>query len=722
MKAALLTLELKYEPDIVTARQRARQIAGLLSFDAQDQTRLATAVSEIVRNAFEYAGGGKVEFTVDEKSGLLEVRVSDRGPGIARLAEVLSGEYVSRTGMGLGILGARRLMDRFHVESPPKGGTIVTLGKTLPAGVGPLTSGRIAEIAEALAARTPDDPFQEIQRQNQELLRALDELRMRERELARLNAELEDTNRGVVALYAELDEKADYLRRAYEVKTKFLSNMSHEFRTPLNSILSISRILLDRLDGDLTPEQEKQVGFVRKSAETLSELVNDLLDLAKMEAGKLIVRPGEFTAASLFSGLRGMLRPLLAQNSSISLVFDDVSSLPPLRTDEGKVSQILRNFISNALKYTEHGEVRVSARLSSAGAVEFSVADQGIGIPSEHLTRIFEEFHQVEGPLQKKHQGTGLGLPLSRKLAQLLGGVVKVESQVGVGSTFSAIIPISYAGPQEALLFEDLSSRADPARIPVLIVEDNRETLFVYEKYLRGTGFQPIPARTLAEARRALKSFRPAAILLDILLEFENSWSLLTELKEDERTRDIPVIVATTVNNQKKASNLGADHFALKPLERDWLLDRLRAAVRHERPDRVLIIDDDAASRYVLRALLGDTRYGVLEAGSGLEGLKMAAAEKPQIIFLDLNMPDLSGEEVLNRLALDPALRDIPVIVNTSKILSPEERARLSPRVSAILSKDRSSHEEALGSLRQALIAAGASLPRYARESADKRG
>ena len=424
-----------------------------------------------------------------------------------------------------------------------------------------------------------------------------------------------------------------------------------------------------------------------------------------------MVRPGEFTAASLFSGLRGMLRPLLAQNSSISLVFDDVSALPPLRTDEGKVSQILRNFISNALKFTEHGEVRVTASLASDRAVAFTVKDQGIGIPQEHLIRIFEEFHQVEGPLQKRHKGTGLGLPLSKKLAELLGGVITVESQPGVGSTFTAVIPLTYAGPQEVLLFEELSSRPDPARIPVLFIEDNRETLFVYEKYLKGSGFQPIPARTLAEARRALKSFRPAAIVLDILLEYENSWNLLAEVKEDERTRDIPVIVATTINNQKKAESLGADHFALKPLERDWLLDRLREAAGHGPQERVLIIDDDAASRYVLRSLLADTRYGVLEAGGGVEGLAMVASERPRIVFLDLGMPDLDGEEVLNRLALDPKLRDIPVIVNTSRVLSAEERARLSPRVAAILSKDRNSHEEALGALRQALVAAGATVP-----------
>jgi signal transduction histidine kinase/CheY-like chemotaxis protein len=710
MKAPLLTLELKYEPDIVAARHRTRQIAALLSFDVQDQTRIATAVSEIVRNAFEYAGGGRVEFLVQEFPAFLLVRVSDRGPGIRNLEEILSGQYVSRTGMGLGILGARRLMDRFEMENRPEGGTVVMLGKALPTAAGDLSPQRISRITEELARQVPDDPFQEVQRQNQELLRTLEELRARQQELAELNSELEDTNRGVVALYAELDEKADYLRRAYDVKSKFLSNMSHEFRTPLNSILSLSRLLLDRVDGDLTGEQEKQVGFIRKSADTLSELVNDLLDLAKVEAGKLVVRPNEFSAASLFSGLRGMLRPLLAQNSSINLVFDDVSALPMLHTDEGKVSQILRNFISNALKYTEHGEVRVSASLASEGRILFSVEDQGIGIAPEHLQRIFEEFHQIDGPLQKKHKGTGLGLPLSKKLSELLGGVVRVSSRVGVGSTFSVEIPIVYGGPQEVLLFEELTSRPDFSRIPVLIIEDNRETLFVYEKYLKGSGFQPIPARTLADARRSLASFRPAAIVLDLLLEYENSWGFLADLKSTPRLRGVPVIVVTTVDNEKKALSLGAEYFAMKPVEREWLLSRLKEATRQYRREKALIVDDDAASRYVLRSLLGETRYSVLEAESGTEGLRLAAAEKPEILFLDLGLPDLSGEEVLDRLAADPVTRDIPVIVNTSRILTAADRERLAPRVTAILSKDRSSHEAALGALRQALKTAGAAL------------
>ena len=233
---------------------------------------------------------------------------------------------------------------------------------------------------DTLAADGPADAMAEISRQNQQILLQLEELRARQEDLQRLNQELQDTNRGVVALYAELDERADHLRRADELKSKFLSHMSHEFRTPLNSILALSRLLLARSDGELTAEQETQVRFIRKAAENLTELVDDLLDLAKVEAGKTVVVPSPFTAASLFGALRGMLRPLLV-GDAVALVFDDPPDVPPLDTDEGKVSQILRNFISNAIKFTEQGEVRVWATADrQADTVSFHVRDTGIGI------------------------------------------------------------------------------------------------------------------------------------------------------------------------------------------------------------------------------------------------------------------------------------------------------------------------------------------------------
>lgn len=439
----LFTLEIHYEQDVVQARQRTRDLADWLGFDSQDRARLGAAVSEITRNAFQYAKGGTVEFYVEGEPQTFWIKVRDRGKGIPQLADVLNGCDSTPAGMRAGIANTRRLMDFFEVESVLGAGTTIAIGKTLPLRAPAVTDSQLRQIRETVLRRSPQNPYEEIQRQNQELLRTMAELRKREEELTQLNRELEDTNRGVVALYAELDEKAEALQKVNEIKTRFLSYMSHEFRTPLNSILSLSGLLLARMDGDLTPEQEKQVNFIQKAADGLSEMVNDLLDLAKVEAGRIEVHLVSFKIGDLFGALRGMLRPLIVQNSSVVLIFEEPDCTPLLHSDESKVAQILRNFISNALKFTQQGEVRVKA-VQNNGNVIFSVSDTGIGIAPEDRERIFEDFVQVESQVQKQVKGTGLGLPLSRKLAELIGGSVSVKSKLGQGSTFLLSIPIAY--------------------------------------------------------------------------------------------------------------------------------------------------------------------------------------------------------------------------------------------------------------------------------------
>jgi len=261
-----------------------------------------------------------------------------------------------------------------------------------------------------------------------------------EAQVEALSAELAETNQGVLALYAELDDNALRLREASDLKSRFLSYMSHEFRTPLSSIQSITRILQDRLDGPLTDEQQKQVQFIQSAAFELTEMVNDLLDLAKVEAGRVTISPAWFEMVDLFSALRGMFKPIL-QSDAVSLVFEEPRDVPRLYTDDKKLSQILRNFISNALKFTPRGEVRVSVQLAG-DRVTFTVADTGIGIAAEHLDGLFQDFVQVDAPIQKRLRGTGLGLSLSRKLALLLGGGVAVESTLGQGSKFSVTLPV----------------------------------------------------------------------------------------------------------------------------------------------------------------------------------------------------------------------------------------------------------------------------------------
>jgi signal transduction histidine kinase/CheY-like chemotaxis protein len=567
----ILTVAITHEPDVVIARRRARHIAKLLKFPDQDGTRVATAVSEIARNAFAYGGGGKVEFFVDKGAPpAFVIRIGDQGRGIADPDAILSGRYRSSTGMGLGIVGARRLMDEFEMRSAPGKGTTVILRKNLPGDAPPVTPKSLAVLAQELM-REPHDLYEEIRQQNQELLNTLEDLRHREDDLSRLNHELEDTNRGVVALYAELDQRADQLRHADQMKSRFLSHVSHEFRTPLNSIVGLTRLLLKREAIVQSEEASREINFIQKSAQTLTDMVNDLLDLAKAESGKLLVHLTEFEVDSVFSALRGMMRPL-ATSDAVELIFEDPVSVPPLHSDEAMISQILRNLFSNALKFTERGEVRVSAAYSGdRDAICFSVRDTGIGIPVEHQKRIFEEFAQLDNPLQRKVKGTGLGLPLCKKLAELLGGSIHVESEAGVGSCFTAVIPRRYSGAEYSL----------PAASP-------------------------------------------------------------------------------------------------------------------SQPERmILLIDDEDVSRYLLRQLL-DGPYRIVEAKSGVEGIEQAHKLRPDVIFLDLNMPGMSGFEVVTQLKATPGMREIPLVIVTGQKLNPVAQAALAQKTVAFLAKDVLARAEAL--------------------------
>jgi signal transduction histidine kinase len=332
-------------------------------------------------------------------------------------------------------------MDRFQATAPAGRGTTIELGKTLPP-MSPAERRRLlAEVTEALASDRPGDPYAELQAQNQELVRTLATLRERELDQERLNLELSETNRGVLALYAELDDRAAELARASQLKSAFLSGISHELRTPLNSILNLTRILLERMDGELTPEQDRQVAMIRRAASSLIELVNDLLDLARIEAGKTEVRVTRIVVGELFGTLRGMFRPMVTSDE-VTLQFETDAPEMELMTDEGKVGQILRNFISNAIKFTERGEIRVMAGAGADGeTVVFSVSDTGIGIAPEDQARLFQEFGRVNSEAVRAREGTGLGLRLSHQLAALLGGRIELVSEPGVGSTFTLILP-----------------------------------------------------------------------------------------------------------------------------------------------------------------------------------------------------------------------------------------------------------------------------------------
>ncbi len=566
--------------DIVAVRQQAKRLTEILGLASQDQTRFATAISELAREIASSGCQGRVEFVLDSSrsaAALLTARVQ----AICVAARKASARRGLPASDCEGLIAARRLVDHFDYQTPLQNEVIIELGKRVPARAMNDESG----IVDQLNARTragQDDLSTAFNEQNRELVASLQELQDKQQELQRLNHELQDTNRGVVALYAELEEKAEQLRAASEAKSKFLANVSHEFRTPLNSILALSRLLLDEVDGPLQPEQEKQISFVRRSAETLLEYVNDLLDLAKVEAGKVDVRPIEVMLPDFMRSLRGVLKPLRTSDE-VELVFEEVEPVT-IVVDEGKLAQILRNLVSNALKFTERGEVRVSSKIDrERDVVIFHVRDTGIGIAPQDQRRIFAEFEQVAGQFQLKNKGSGLGLALSQRLAGLLHGEISLESALGVGSTFTLTIPLDH---------QRISGRSPPLakqRTRVLVVDDEETFRYVARHIVESEpAYELIEAQDGAEGLARARRDDPDVLILDLQMPVMTGHEVLRELAADPKTRDIPVIISTSLplTGELQAELAGATQLLSKSnLSKESLLGALGRAL--QRPERV---------------------------------------------------------------------------------------------------------------------------------------
>lgn len=457
MSDPLYSLELRQERDVFTARQVGREVAAAVGLEGQDLVRIATALSEVSRDVVA-AGGGDVSFSVTSPD-LLCVELVTSGP---------AHELRRQAADGGGVEAAGRLVDALTLATDTGGHAVITLRKRVARLVdlgGPARN----ELRHRVSSTVLREPIDELRVQNRELIAALDEVQARRDELVSINKELEETNRGVlalydelsdelettnqgvVALYAEIDDKNRQLREASESKTRFLYNISHELRTPGNSVVGLARLLLDRAADPLTEEQRHQILYIEGSALDLVRLVNELLDLAKAESGHLEPTWEEVDLRSLFSELRGTTAPLVTR-TGVTLVVEDPSSVGPIRSDPTLLGHVLRNLLSNAVKFTEVGEVRMSAERDGS-VVRFTVQDTGIGIAEGDQQRVFEEFFQVRTPLHSRAKGSGLGLPFARRVAIILGGDLQLSSTRGVGSSFVMELPV--LGPTPAPPRED---------------------------------------------------------------------------------------------------------------------------------------------------------------------------------------------------------------------------------------------------------------------------
>jgi signal transduction histidine kinase/CheY-like chemotaxis protein len=502
-----------------------------------------------------------------------------------------------------------------------------------------------------------------------------------------------------VELVAEIERKNRQLEVVSRHKSEFLAQMSHELRTPLNAIIGFSGVLLERLFGELNAKQEEYLTDILAAGRHLLSLINDVLDVAKVEAGRMELEPGDVDVEALLEDALVLVREQAALRTQ-SIELDLEPDLPTLRADERRVKQVVANLLSNAVKFTpEGGRIITSARLIG-DAVHVSVADTGIGIAANDRETIFEAFGQVTGGPDPQPEGTGLGLTLSRQIVALHGGRLWVESRLGEGSTFTFSLPVRAVAPPEP---EALAPRDGPGSA-ILLVEDDEHSIELLSLYLRDTGFEIAVARSGEEGLELARRLRPAGIILDILLSGLDGWEFLARAKADPEIATVPVIIVSMLDERGRGLALGAADYLVKPIVRDDLLDAL-ARVTAASQASVLAVDDDPIALELVSAVLEPAGYTVLSARNGPDGLALAQTEQPDVILLDLLMPEVDGFMVVERLQADPATSSIPIVVLTSKSLTAEDRRRLRGRIVSLAGKAELDRAALLGLVRRFTLA-----------------
>jgi len=519
-----------------------------------------------------------------------------------------------------------------------------------------------------------------------------------------------------VRLFQELQETNRQLEVASQHKSEFLANMSHELRTPLNAIIGFSEVLIERMFGELNERQDDYLRDILTSGRHLLSLINDILDLAKVEAGHMELEIGRFSLPEALENGLTMVKER-AGNHGIALNLEVDPSLDVIEADERKVKQVVFNLLSNAVKFTpEGGEIWVTAGLGEEG-VCVAVRDTGIGIASEEQALVFEEFRQAGVASSQKHEGTGLGLALCKRFVELHGGRIWVESEPGVGSTFSFTLPkaaVQAAPPPDPLPAAvererngpvlpspsqwggagggaDLAFRGE-AGSTILVIEDDPASVALLTLHLQGAGFAVVVAGDGAEGLELASQIRPAGIVLDLLLPKVDGWDVLARAKADPALREIPIVVVSMMDERGRGFALGATDYLLKPIDAQTLLGTLRRVIRTiggSAADTVtlLAVDDDPLALELLRASLEPAGFAVLTAGDGAEGLEMARLARPDLIILDLMMPEMDGFAMVEALRGDARTATIPIIVLTSKTMTADEKALLNGRISHLARK-----------------------------------
>jgi CheY-like chemotaxis protein/signal transduction histidine kinase/CHASE3 domain sensor protein len=589
---------------------------------------------------------------------------------------------------------------------------------------------------------------EELEEQTRALKESQARLEQQQAELEQTNAQLEEQAQqlesqrdDLARTTASVQLKARELEQASRYKSDFLANMSHELRTPLNSSLILAKLLADNPEDNLTADQVKYAQTIQSSGNDLLNLINDILDLSKIEAGHVEIRPESVSLERLTGNLRQLFEPI-ATDKGLAFSIEIASECPEtISTDLQRLEQVLKNLLSNAFKFTEAGKIDLAVKRIGDGLIAVSVADTGIGISDEQQQRVFEAFHQADGTISRQYGGTGLGLSISRELVRLLGGSIHLKSRQGEGSTFTVVIPVAYepamVAPRESRgivavdpvlapaptppsapprlprkIDDDRESTTSAARI-LLVIEDDDAFAAILRDLSREMGFRSLVAGTAEEALALAKQFMPSAIILDIGLPDQSGLAVLDRLKRDVQTRHIPIHVVSASDHAQTALSLGAVGYLLKPVEREQLADVLRKLEDKfsQRMHRVLIVEDDQLQREAVGKLLSSHDVETVTAGTAAECLELLKDETFDCMVLDLSLPDASGYSLLETLSQERAYSFPPVIVYTGRDLTADDEHRLRRYSKSIIIKGAKSPERLLDEVTLFLHQVVAELP-----------
>jgi signal transduction histidine kinase/DNA-binding response OmpR family regulator len=643
-------LYVSFSPPAWLRRQwRSAEEEGLRAF-MQDTLLLGEDPVMMADQALDWAMrliGGAAAIVVDGNGG----RVAARGFDAGQLRS-----------LALGLPHLTEGINRFNLDGLERTLFVVSI-----AGSG--SEGQLVVMAGPFSPNFGGDELSRVQQFMTALAAAVDRARLLA-ELKEANAELVDANRH---------------------KTVFLANMSHELRTPLNSILGFSEMLIDAPNGQF-PEATRMrfLHQIHSSGKHLLGLINDILDLSKVEAGQMELRLTKISVADIAAQVVATAEPLAAQKHiNVEL---ETKGAGQIVADEGKLKQMILNLVSNAIKFTPDGGSVTIAAARRAGRMLISVADNGIGIAEKDLRLLFKEFQQVDSASNRTQQGTGLGLALTRSFATLHGGEVRVESEFGKGSRFTIDLPLDAHLQQPPAAAGGVTEVVGDLSVPlVLIVEDDPASAELLARQIARGGFRTKVARTGTEALTMVNELKPDAITIDVLLPDIDGWEILKRLKGNHETSEIPAILVSIVDNRELGTALGADDYFVKPVDAKELVKRLATFDFKNkvggRSTAILVIDDQAGNREWLKHVLEPAGFKVILANGGRRGIELARARKPDLVMLDLVMPDIDGFDVVEALGKDEETKGIPIMVVTAKHLSEADVAQLSGHVTTIVER-----------------------------------